>query len=204
MGRKAGRGAGLSWGLAEEVGRAARDLAARGLPGPEALAALVTALDGRASDHAPRIAGEIWQARAGLLCPVGTGAALSDHGATLAQGARVRLGPVLRPMLLLPFLVDVARDLAVPIRVEGVGVPLAALSGGPAAADWSWVEAHSLPGLVIAVGAGSVHAPLAARAGARPVALTTWRTLDRYAHRTYAPATETSRSGAGAGLSDSD
>ena len=123
MGRKAARGAGLPWGLAEEAGRAARHLAAWGLPGPEALAALVAA---------------------------------------------------------------------------------AALPAGPAAGDWAWAGSGRLGGLAIRRVAGSAHAPRHADAGARPVALATWRALDRYAHRTYAPATEASRAGAGAGLTDSD
>ena len=39
LSRKAARGAGLSWGLAEEAGKATRWLAAAGLPGPQVLAA---------------------------------------------------------------------------------------------------------------------------------------------------------------------
>jgi len=204
MGRKAARGAGLPWGLAEEAGRAARHLAAWGLPGPEALAALVAALDGAAPAHAPRVEGGPWRAWAGALCPVSTGAALSDHAAEIADGAEIRLGPVLRPVLLLPFLVRAARDLDVLIGLEGADVAAAALPAGPAAGDWAWAGSGRLGGLAIRRVAGSAHVPRHADAGARPVALATWRALDRYAHRTYAPATEASRAGAGAGLTDSD
>ena len=44
MARKAARGAGYSWGLAEEAGRATRWLAAAGLPGPMCLAVSYTHL----------------------------------------------------------------------------------------------------------------------------------------------------------------
>ncbi len=43
LARKAARGSGLSWGLAEEAGKATRWLCAAGLPGADALAGLLTA-----------------------------------------------------------------------------------------------------------------------------------------------------------------
>lgn len=71
---KAARGAGLSWGLAQEAGWAVRWLEARGLPGAAALAEALP-------DGAPQI-------------PIG--AALSD-GALAAAPAEMVGHPLLRP-----------------------------------------------------------------------------------------------------------
>ena len=208
MGRKAARGAGLSWGLAEEAGRAARDLAARGLPGPEALAALLAETDGAAAAHAPRLedrpGDRCLRATGRPLCPLAAGAALSDHAHLVAAGCALSLGPVLRPVLLLPFLVRAARDLDLGISVTGEGVQAAARPDGPAGTDWGWARARVLPGLEVRRAGPPAAPPRAVRAGARPVALGVWRALDRFAHRTYVPASAASRSGAGAGASDGD
>ena len=87
LSRKAARGAGLSWGLAEEAGRATRWLVVHGLPGPEVLLAALTRLDGL--PHEARAPLDGWQAR-DTLCPVTTGAALADTAA--AAGGDLRLG----------------------------------------------------------------------------------------------------------------
>jgi len=204
MGRKAARGAGCPWGLAEEAGRAARWLAAWRQPGPEALLAALAAVDGAAAAHAPRPDAPLWQAAAGTLCPVATGAALSDRAGAIAAGMSVRLAPVLAPLLLVPFLCRAARDLGCPIGLEGGGVALVATPDGPATRDWPRLAAPVLDGL--RVGPAEQAPCPATPAGAEPweLAVETWRALDRFAHRTYAPATEGSRAGAGAGLRDTD
>jgi hypothetical protein len=51
MGKRAARGAGLDWGIAEEAGKAARWLTARGLPGPELLAELLTRNEGKSYEE---------------------------------------------------------------------------------------------------------------------------------------------------------
>ncbi|MGR3485095.1 MAG: DUF3726 domain-containing protein [Paracoccaceae bacterium] len=74
LSRKAARGAGLPWGLAEEAGRAVRHLHALGLDGASALAACL----GRPG------------------CPIAAGCALSD-------GLGPPASPVASPLLLLAF-----------------------------------------------------------------------------------------------------
>jgi hypothetical protein len=92
-GRRAARGAGMSWGLAEEAGKAARWLSARGLPGVELLLRLLTANDGRPyACMAPAIDGGRWESPDGELCPVCCGAALSDRIAELVPGEELVLG----------------------------------------------------------------------------------------------------------------
>ena len=70
MARKAARGAGYSWGLAEEAGRATRWLAAAGLPGPMCLAQLLAAVDGADfNDFTPAVLAGRCTADSGALCP---------------------------------------------------------------------------------------------------------------------------------------
>ncbi|MHC4974961.1 MAG: DUF3726 domain-containing protein [Planctomycetota bacterium] len=88
MGKRAARGAGLDWGIAEEAGKAARWLTAHGLPGPELLAQLLTRNEGKSYDElAPVSTDDVWQAESGCLCPLIAGAALSDRAAEgVAEG----------------------------------------------------------------------------------------------------------------------
>ena len=68
MGRKAARGAGYAWGMAEEAGRAARWLAAYRLPGPQRLAALLATCDGLLADYVPLNTELPWRSTGGKLC----------------------------------------------------------------------------------------------------------------------------------------
>ncbi len=205
MGRKAARGAGYSWGMAEEAGRAARWLAAYRLPGPEALVAVLNEVDATVPEHAPLIDGDLWHCDAGALCPIAAGAALSDRAEAIQQGADFRLGPVIWPVLLVPFLCRAARDLDCAMTLEGGDFLVHATREGPVAADW-WAVTIPLSRQLLVTRAseapGELRRPGSA-AHVLPVEL--WRRLDHFAQRTYAPATEASRrAGAGAGLIDRD
>ncbi len=82
--RKSAQASGLDWGIAEEAGKAARWLAAFGLPGPEIT--LIHLLGLRGLDYrmfVPDVSVNRWQARDGLLCPIITGAAVADRSAQL-------------------------------------------------------------------------------------------------------------------------
>ncbi|MEM1046856.1 MAG: DUF3726 domain-containing protein [Pseudomonadota bacterium] len=205
MGRKAARGAGFSWGLAEEAGRAARWLAAYRLPGPEALAAALTEIDGAVRQYAPHIDGALWRSHAGPLCPVATGAALSDRADRIAEGAACALGPVLHPILVVPFLCRAARDISCMIAMEGNGIRLVATAEGPVAFDWRTLQAQARCRLTIGPGFEAFGEPLRPGPEARIVSVSVWRVLDRFAQRTYVPATEASRqAGAGAGAGNRD
>ena len=103
MGKRAARGAGLDWGIAEEAGKATRWLTAHGLPGPELLAELLTRNEGKSYDElAPVSADGVWLAKSGRLCPLIAGAALSDRATELAAGRAFELGPIAFPLLLAP------------------------------------------------------------------------------------------------------
>ncbi|MCV6595211.1 MAG: DUF3726 domain-containing protein [Silicimonas sp.] len=190
MARKAARGAGYPWALADEAGYALRWCEARGFGGVSGLAALLKAVDGRdPADFTPRSLTE-WQAP-GALCPLRAGTALAD-GAPGRAGHPLSLGPVLAPVLILPYLADLAR-----------------LRGGCVAAHLGAARALVAPDGLEISGEWEAGALTLETTGARPAAqvLNTrsdppgdaWARLEYYAARTYAPATEVSRlKGAGA------
>lgn len=198
--RKAARGAGYAWGLAEDAGKATRWLCARDVDGCRALAALLSRVDGEACAAGPPVlTGAIWTARAGSLCPITTGAALSDRAATLGKGD-IRLGPTAHPILLAPFAALAAEQIGQPVTLDWGESVLAtdgnALSQTRPAPD---TASH------VTVRLGGRLGPLNPRRHRADPAPEIWRTLERFAHRTYAPATEASRQkGAGAGQSDND
>ncbi|NBZ89128.1 DUF3726 domain-containing protein [Stagnihabitans tardus] len=187
---RAARGAGFSWGLAEEAGLALGWLAARGHDGTGALLDLLNA--GPLARPLPGPGR--WQAQGqGPLCPITLGAALLDH-ARLAEGplaGPLDLPPVAAPVLLVPFLARLA-DLggtALKIEAPGLGFVMAPRVGGP------------LPVLATT--------PLALRIVPLAAALPLFDpaildALGLYALRTTVPATETSRGGAGSATPDSD
>lgn len=176
LARKAAHGAGKPWGLAEEAGWAVRWLAQSGLPGPEALAASLQNSSGK--------------------CPIVFACELSDPG-DLETSAN--FGLIEQPLLVLPFLG----------RCCPHGRAVVATIG-PARAE---VSAHKtiVSGVVPAVGQIEVQGMCTASepilnvtrvAEITPGAMSV---LERFAARTYAPATEASRElGAGAGLTDND
>lgn len=205
LSRKAARGAGYEWGLAEEAGRAARWLAAHHCDGPSMLLALLREIDGALSRYYPARKGNTWTSPSGALCPVCTGAALSDRAAELDDGDTIRLPSVIQPAILLPFAAMAARRLGRPLHLEiggiVIGVGADGMSGDIDAA--SGTVAHAPVTLHVATGAAG--ASRTAAPSAFVVSMDCWRGLDRFAQRTYVPASEQPRaSGAGSGLSDNE
>lgn len=206
MCRKAARGAGFSWGMAEEAGRAARLLACHDLPGPEAMSRLLPNIDEAVGRFAPRPEEEVWNSEAGELCPLSLGAALSDRAADLAGGLRVETGPVLYPILVLPFLIAAGRDLDIAFALEAAEFSAGASATGPSCNDWAtFAILERTAGLSVARADGPAPHPRPRQTLARQLDVKIWRELDSFAKRTYAPSTEESRrSGAGAGIADRD
>jgi hypothetical protein len=203
---KAARGAGMSWGLAEEAAHAARWLAARGWAWDRSLVAL---LERRDQIAAPMLVGhDIRSSGQGLaICPIHAGAAMAD---LLHVDQSVTLYDVLSPIWLVPFAyrrtgehrsVEVTWAGGVCSISGGGAVSAEALGVQDAPLGWIRVELRtdvSSPDVARPL----THAAIPAGIQADPVA---WAALEQWAARTYVPASLQSRlAGAGAGLSDND
>ena len=205
---KAARGAGLAWGLAEEAGFAAAWLAMRGLDGPGALLAQLTTAEGRAWDEiCPVVTAATFSASgAGQLCPIALGSALCDHVGlpdAAMTACRLQVGPVTYPILLLPFLADVAGTLNMAVRFTWAEGMVAVTPAGKVTGDTGALAAQdTLNGTLSAAdpepgqGLGPIQPFFVA-----PQVLAA---LNGYAMRTVVPTSEASRAGAGAGRSDND
>jgi hypothetical protein len=205
---KAARGAGLSWGLAEEAGFAAGWLAARGL---DATALLLTLLNDRAGKDfgAPRPTPGHWQnAGPRPLCPVTLGAALTDS-ALLSDGPfsrDTRIDPVAMPLLLVPFLARAAQLRAKPVAVDWQSGRLDFTQDGafdPMTAA-SWMGETALALTLRGTPQSLPASPVAKRGGLPAIPLDSVDGLSALALRTTVPATETSRRGAGSATPDTD
>jgi len=203
--RKAARAVGLDWGLAEEAGKAARWLAAFGLPGPETALAQLERLKGR--DYAafmPDCGHEPWQAAGGLLCPVVTGAALADRSAQLVAGREFALGRTAHPLLLVAILGQAARYHRVAFATAWAGVQMNCFGDG------LQILGERDDMLCAAAEAVRCWRDDSAVAEIRPSTLAyeideaLFKRIDSLAFETYVPASEASRAGAGAGLTDND
>ena len=213
--RKAARGAGLPWGLADEVGKALRWLHIYGLNGASALAELLDRQ--RYFDYrelAPASLSGVWQAPGGVLDPLVTGASLGDCIDRTA-GDQIETGAIAYPILAAGFIGNLAEieDLALTLTWPGVrlccrrgGVYIDAQqraveieTAGFLCCRQSPPEQRDFDGPAFD---GQWRAP---RPGGVVVESGVWERLEQYARRTYIEATESSRiAGAGAGLHDND
>ena len=194
---KAARGAGMSWGLAEETAASVVWLHSRGLPG---ISALCSYLGQYLGQHLGQPAAP--QSPEGG-CPIMTGCALIDGMMDVPETSSqtLNLGHVHAPLLLLPF---VARLEPGHYWLRAPGLP-----GTVDIAKGDGWQSHCLRG------SGSCTVSLGDRPQVDPALEMITRVdgrftccvdrLDAYAHRTYATATGQSRmSCAAAGLTDND
>ena len=199
---KAARGAGFSWGLAEEAAMASRWLAERGF---DWLPALLDVLDGARAGEIAVEEGTIRSRTASAsVCPLAAGAYLADLGSLPMRLQRVR-----RPLYLLPFAARISARLNAPIAIDlggarprldgdavhGVPADLAKLAAP--VSDAALTLCKGEPGLDAACLRGG--------ASGRVVDSALWQRLAAWEARTYVAASTSSRlTGAGAGLTDND
>lgn len=200
LARRAARGAGMSWGLAEEAGQAVSWLCAHAMPGAEYLAALLQRQTHRDHGAAHPLPDQTpWRAQAGALCPIAAGAALSDRAVEISNMARLRLVRCEAPFLLLPFLASIALRTRAAIRFgmthhaavcspKGLYLGRSAPDATAPAGDVTLTPQAPLQGM---------HVPRGRRTSPTQDALTT---LADFADRLYAPETGARRqTGAGDG-----
>ena len=203
--RKAARASGLEWGLAEEAGKAARWLAAFDLPGPETMLAHLQSLaDKDYAAFVPRCDLEPWQADGGPLCPIITGAALADRSATMLEGRAIKLGKTAYPILLAATLGQAARFHRCAFTTCWSGLRLDCFGNGlTIAGDREYLLMAEVDQVCICKSDATTPQQVA-ETGAYGMDEEIFKRIDALAFETYAPATEESRAGAGAGLTDND
>ena len=190
---KAFRGAGYSWGLADDAAFACRLLEAAGLSAADAAVRLLDRVDQHVLAAVMPNAG--WQSDAGILCPVCTGAAASDLGDELFAGSERRtLDHVAEPLLLIALL-----SLS-PVVSDGQSVVVEWAGGHAEVTTRGMLCNGHLPMDVMTVHITRIEdtaTPMSPTQTRAFVTEAAHETLSRYAARTYAPATEQSRQSAG-------
>ena len=192
---KAARGAGMSWGMAEEAAFAARWLAEQGLDGLTLLAHHLTRPTAPPTYHNHR-----WQAAGATLCPIATGAALSDHF-HLPEGPLthpVELRNLSAPALILPFLATSAARSGVVIMAQWHGCTAILAPDTPlAVTDLDHLLTDHAPVATITAAALLPNSPYQTT-----LTSTTEHILKTLVQRTYVPASDQSRRGAGGSGND--
>ena len=203
--RKAARACGLDWGIAEEAGKAARWLAAFDLPGPETMLAHLQQLPaGEYRQFIPDCSCEPWQAPGGLLCPVITGAALADRSLQMLSGHCFRLAATAYPLLLAATVGQAARCHRAVFTTAWAGVRVSCFENGLS------IEGNRDDLLLERVDNITCQQDELSEPQQLPstqsyaIDYDVFKAIDQLAFLTYAPATEASRAGAGAGLTDND
>jgi len=203
MARKAARGAGYDWGLAEEASKAARWLCSRNMDGCAILARWLDEADGQElEDLRPVSLNLPWRGRAGRLCPISAGAALSDCAGQL-RSSGLQLDNLHSPLLLLPYAAAAAGRLGAPLRIDWDSKQAIVSAQGDVSitADMAAETCANTVQILIAEASPS-QTPIQTRAIAND---RDWEILNGFAGRTYAPNTEESRRlGAGGGMTDSE
>ncbi len=204
---KAARGAGMSWGMAEEAGFASAWLLQHGIDGPRHLKAHLDAAQGRPwRDLCPKVTPGQWQAPVGrALCPVVLGVTLCDYAGLpegLVAGPSIRIGRVDHPVLLIPFLATLGAILDLVFDLAWPG-GAALIDGGDDTLAQAVValNGQQVP-LILTARAGTPHQPT--HGPAPQIAAETIAALGALAMRTTVPASDASRAGAGSTTPDND
>ena len=186
--RKAARGAGWAWGLAEEWGYAAKWLAARELPIFLSPALVRPALSPAAVSNP--ISAD------GALCPLMTGLFLMDNQRHFHNGVMIK--NLSYPLLSLPFV-----SLLGPMRLQWAGTNIAVGAGKHWLAQSDTLTAAVADATILPI-IGTLPADgITPRDCGCPQNAEEWRRLETLAAKTFVAATADSRShGAGAGLRD--
>lgn len=206
LAKRASRGAGYAWGLAEESGKATRWLAAQGFASLEMLLDVLKHKDSKSVDSPiPVVTNGVWHAPSGQLCPLMAGTILCDRREMVLEGRDIVFGSVLHPLFVTPFAAMAAKasDAKFEMRWNGFVIVIAAQDVSVNRGDVRRANSCTETMSVRCVDTDIVH-PMERQTHCS-VDETTWTRLNEYAQRTFAPATQASRlSGAGAGLSDND
>ncbi len=203
--RKAARAVELDWGISEEAGKAARWLSAFDLPGPELLLGHLQNIDGmNYRDFIPDCSQSVWKSDSGLICPVISGAALADRSTQMLEGKVFELSNVAYPLLLAATVGQAARCHRTVFTTSWANGSVSCFENGISIeGNRDDLLLNKIDAVSCQQGEGSTPDQLPSTM-AYSVDSDIWKKIDALAFKTYAPATEESRAGAGAGLTDND
>ena len=211
LSRKATRGAGYSWGMAEEAGKAVRWLSAYGLAGAESLAKHLQLVANNQQNYIPRSRNVtsnefIFENDAGSLCSLYSGALINDLGHHLDAKKTLIFKNISSPLLAIPSAGRIAEtynisvslvfsDQTVICNPDGITVnnssPEQSQSNTPPHFESFPIDAKV--DLICNLADGvikSTHFPSPQSRHIEPESLLF---LENFAQKTYAPATEESR-----------
>ena len=116
----AAKGAGYSWGMAEEVARSVFWLLSRGLPALERLASLLDSipLNESVSNYSPNSISANVHSNLDWLCPIASGCMVSDLLLDLSEQNELQFSDLRSPLLLVPFIADLADQSNVLIALQ--------------------------------------------------------------------------------------
>ncbi len=114
----AARGAGYPWGMAQEAGYAAGWLVRRKLCDPGCMAELLQDNCNRSiGELGPQDGTGVWQSANGALCPIVTGAYLSDCARLFEARTTIHIRNLAFPVLMLPFAAAVSARTGAALKV---------------------------------------------------------------------------------------
>lgn len=191
LAKKAARGAGLSWGEADEAGKAVRWLCGLRCDGVGVFARWLGSSE-RELDNAPlSVSDPVWRSLSGRLDPFRCGAMLSDFAHRLPEQRRIEWAGLSFPLLILPFVARSALHIRQPVSVSWGAVSMVSDGHGVTLSDDAGLLADSCDIAVVSLDC-AMGAQAASVTRAYPAA-DDLAVLEAFAHRTYAPATEESR-----------
>ena len=206
--KKAARGVGLKWGMAEEAGKSARWLAEHGILDMHAFVSVLTKQDTDtvwALESAVACLDNVDAAR--VICPLILGSWIADLGSDLNTLIASRAFRVFVPSLLVPFLSRLTSNCGFSLALEWPMCRVFCFDGSVAVEGDKQALLISEP-----VGIAILSAKATARSWSTEsksgVTLTEehdWIKICEFGHRTYVPSSALSRQlGAGAGTNDND
>ena len=225
--RKATRGAGLSWGVAEDAGRAVRWLHMIDAPGVSLAAATLEEID-----HADALARKVKQRAHGLadsksqpltavlssesdiLSPLVVGPCIGDWANSIDTNhvthVELAVDDVVYPQLLAGYCGVAAQQTSLLLLLKWEGFQMLCTENCVHISNLAEDCAFESEVIVVAKKAGSMAIPdddcvRELHIGSAEVDLQAWELLEKLTQNTYVEASEDSRlSGAGAGLNDND
>ena len=202
--KKAARGAGFDWGHAEETGKSARWLAAMQLPG----AALLAEYLPQFLEHPERFQTPLFRADSisdvanepvhPNLCPIKTAACLCDE-ADILSPQPLSLGKVVYPLLLLPAVAMISQHSGLILDLSWDGFRVVCRRDGIEILIRNRLDASEASDVTLQVLTDEEIIEQGFELGTlgQDVSEGCWEILADLAHKTYVPATEESRRGAG-------